>query len=306
MLRAITVTTRGGRRADRSRYAGDFGRLESRSGLDLSSWRPAGVEREILAAFVPGQSTTRTDCGRRSERSHAAARLSHRRQRSRPEGGRRHGLRRVRPRTSPRVDDETFAVTAFWHVGGHKAFVDFQNDVTADDIALSEREGFRSVEHLKRYTTLGMATDQGKLSNVNGLAIMAALDRPSDPGRRNDKLPAAACPDRRRRTRRPSPRQTISAVPARRRHISGRSEQGTVFVETGAWLRAQYFPRSGEKDWLETVSREVRTVRSAVGFCDVSTLGKIEVHGAGCRRLPRSSLHQHVLEPARSAARAMG
>ncbi|HEU0116304.1 MAG TPA: FAD-dependent oxidoreductase, partial [Thermomicrobiales bacterium] len=75
----------------------------------------------------------------------------------------------------PRVDDESFAVAAFWHVGGHKAFVDFQNDVTADDIALSEREGFRAVEHLKRYTTLGMATDQGKLSNVNGLAIMAAL-----------------------------------------------------------------------------------------------------------------------------------
>src|SRR6202035_2753913 len=73
------------------------------------------------------------------------------------------------------VDDETFAVTALWHVGGHKAFVDFQNDVTADDIALSEREGFHSVEHLKRYTTLGMATDQGKMSNVNGLAIMAVL-----------------------------------------------------------------------------------------------------------------------------------
>jgi NADPH-dependent 2,4-dienoyl-CoA reductase/sulfur reductase-like enzyme len=75
----------------------------------------------------------------------------------------------------PRVDGETFAVGAFWHIGGGKAFVDFQNDVTVDDVALSEREGFRSVEHLKRYTTLGMATDQGKLSNVNGLAIMAAL-----------------------------------------------------------------------------------------------------------------------------------
>ena len=77
-------------------------------------------------------------------------------------------------------------------MGGHKAFVDFQNDVTADDIALAEREGFRSVEHLKRYTTLGMATDQGKLSNVNGLAIMAALTGQAIPAVGTTTLPAAA------------------------------------------------------------------------------------------------------------------
>jgi sarcosine oxidase subunit alpha len=77
----------------------------------------------------------------------------------------------------PRADDEPSSVTPLWHVGGErqKAFVDLQNDVTAADIALSEREGFRSVEHLKRYTTLGMATDQGRTANVIGVAIMAAL-----------------------------------------------------------------------------------------------------------------------------------
>jgi methylglutamate dehydrogenase subunit C len=178
----------------------------------------------------------------------------------------------------PRTDDETFAVGVFWHLGGHKAFVDFQNDVTADDIALSEREGFRSVEHLKRYTTLGMATDQGKLSNVNGLAILAALT--------GQAIPAVGTTSYR-------PPHVPIAIGALAGHHRGKhfrptrltpshrwaQDQGAVFVEAGAWLRAQYFPRAGEKDWLETVSREVRTVRSAVGFCDVSTLGKIELHG---------------------------
>jgi methylglutamate dehydrogenase subunit C len=178
----------------------------------------------------------------------------------------------------PTADDETFAVSAFWHIGGGKAFVDFQNDVTADDVALSEREGFRSVEHLKRYTTLGMATDQGKLSNVNGLAIMAALT--------GQAIPAVG-------TTRYRPPQVPVAIGAFAGHHRGKhyrparltpshqwaAEQTAIFVETGAWLRAQYFPRAGETDWLETVNREVSTVRSAVGFCDVSTLGKIEVHG---------------------------
>ena len=178
----------------------------------------------------------------------------------------------------PQVDDETFAVTASWHVSGHKAFVDFQNDVTADDVALSEREGFRSVEHLKRYTTLGMATDQGKLSNVNGLAIMAALTGKAIPavGTTSYRPPhvpvaiGALAGHHRGKQFRPT-RQTPSHQWAQ--------EQNALFVETGAWLRAQYFPRPGEGDWLDTVKREVRTVRSSVGFCDVSTLGKIEVHG---------------------------
>src|SRR6202035_1402589 len=176
------------------------------------------------------------------------------------------------------VDDETFAVTAFWHLGGHKAFVDFQNDVTADDIVLAEREGFRSVEHLKRYTTLGMATDQGKLSNVNGLAIMAALA--------GQAIPAVGTTSYR-------PPYVPIAIGALAGHHRGKQfrptrltpshqwaqEQGAEFVETGAWLRAQYFPRGREADWLATVKREVSTVRSTVGFCDVSTLGKIDVHG---------------------------
>jgi len=181
----------------------------------------------------------------------------------------------------PKADDESFAVQPLWHVASsiQKAFVDFQNDVTAADVALAAREGFRSVEHLKRYTTLGMATDQGRTANVAGLAMMAALT-----GR--------SIPETGTTTYRPP--YTPVAIGAFAGHHRGKAfrpirrtpshawaeVQGAVFVETGPWLRAQYFPWEGDKDWLETVSREVRAVRGSVGFCDVSTLGKIELHGA--------------------------
>jgi sarcosine oxidase subunit alpha len=76
----------------------------------------------------------------------------------------------------PTVDEESSVHRPLWRVrrGAGKSFVDFQNDVTTDDIELAGREGFQSVEHLKRYTTLGMATDQGKTSNVTAIALMAA------------------------------------------------------------------------------------------------------------------------------------
>ncbi len=181
----------------------------------------------------------------------------------------------------PKADDEVFHVQPFWHVAAsiQKAFVDFQNDVTAADIALAAREGFRSVEHLKRYTTLGMATDQGRTSNVAGLAMMAALTGRSiaEAGTTSYRPPTSPV--------------AVAAFAGHHRGMSFRpirrtpshawaQEQGAVFVETGLWLRAQYFPKAGDKDWLETVSREVRSVRNGVGFCDVSTLGKIELHGA--------------------------
>jgi methylglutamate dehydrogenase subunit C len=181
----------------------------------------------------------------------------------------------------PAADEETCAITPMWHVGGtngRKAFVDFQNDVTAADIALAEREGFRAVEHLKRYTTLGMATDQGKLSNVNGLAIMAALTSATIPATGTTSYRPPATP------------VAIGAFAGHHRGSKFRplrltpshqwaEEQNAVFVETGPWLRAQYFPRPGETSGFETVQREVKTVRSGVGFCDVSTLGKIDIQG---------------------------
>jgi len=78
---------------------------------------------------------------------------------------------------APKAQDEPSNIEAFWQVKGieQRAWVDLQNDVTTKDIKLSHQDGFRAVEHLKRYTTLGMATDQGKTSNVLGLAIMADM-----------------------------------------------------------------------------------------------------------------------------------
>ncbi|CUH83282.1 sarcosine oxidase subunit alpha family protein [Thalassovita mediterranea] len=179
----------------------------------------------------------------------------------------------------PQVEDRPANLSPFWYVSGAKrAWVDFQNDVTVKDVKLAHQEGFRSVEHLKRYTTLGMATDQGKTSNVTGLAVMAE--------RTGKSIPETGT--------------TIFRppyVPVAMGTLAGRSvgkefhptrltpshhwaaEQGAEFVEVGNWLRAQYFPRKGETHWRQTVDREVLATRASVGVCDVTTLGKIDVQG---------------------------
>ena len=181
----------------------------------------------------------------------------------------------------PSAQDEASAVTPLWHVkeSRAKSFVDFQNDVTIKDIALANQEGFSSVEHLKRYTTLGMATDQGKVANVTGLAILADVSGRviAEVGTTTYRPPyvpvsfGAISGHHRGKDFRP-----VRLPPSHR----WAAEQGAVFVESGAWLRAQYYPRAGEKDWLETVNREVAATRASVGVCDVSTLGKIEIEGA--------------------------
>ena len=158
-----------------------------------------------------------------------------------------------------------------------KAFVDFQNDVTAKDIKLAVREGFRSIEHIKRYTTNGMATDQGKTSNLNGLQIAsAALAKPvPDIGLTSFRPPYTP--------------QTFGALaghakgalfqPTRTTNIDGwAQENGAVFELVAQWRRARYFPRNGE-DMHAAVNRECVAVRSSLGIFDASTLGKIEVVG---------------------------
>lgn len=182
--------------------------------------------------------------------------------------------------SQPKVDDELTAVTPCWSVAASKdkAFVDFQNDVTRDDVALAAREGFSSVEHLKRYTTLGMGTDQGRTSNVNGLAILASVTGRSIPevGTTVFRPPytpvsfGALVGHHRGKEFRPT------------RLTSGHrwaEERGATFVEAGQWLRAQWFTERGETDWLQSVNREVKATRSSVGLCDVSTLGKIDIQG---------------------------
>ncbi len=158
-----------------------------------------------------------------------------------------------------------------------KAFVDFQNDVTAKDIRLAVREGFKSIEHIKRYTTNGMATDQGKTSNLNGLQIASeALSRPVvDIGLTTFRPPYTP--------------QTFGVLaghakgalfqPLRQTPIDGWADaQGAVFELVAQWRRARYFPQGGE-DMLAAVNRECVAVRKHVGLFDASTLGKIEVVG---------------------------
>ncbi|MCH9670104.1 MAG: sarcosine oxidase subunit alpha, partial [Gammaproteobacteria bacterium] len=188
---------------------------------------------------------------------------------------------RAASHTLPHAEDQPYQAQAFWYVreSRSRAFIDFQNDVSSKDIGIAHQEGFRSVEHLKRYTTLGMATDQGKIANVPALAVMAELTGKSiaETGTTVFRPPYTPVP--------------IGAFAGRARGEAFRptrltpshhwaNEQGAVFTETGNWLRAQWFPVPGESDWRESVNREVLGVRNGVGVCDVTTLGKIDVQGS--------------------------
>ena len=177
------------------------------------------------------------------------------------------------------AEDAPVKITPFWHVGGTKrAWLDFQNDVTVKDVKLAHQENFRSVEHLKRYTTLGMATDQGKTSNMGGLAVMAELTGQSIEATgttifRPPYTPVAMGVIAGRSTGRDF--KPTRLTPSHK----WATEQGAVFVEAGMWLRAQWYPRAGETTWRESVDREVLATRASVGVCDVTTLGKIDVQG---------------------------
>lgn len=183
-------------------------------------------------------------------------------------------------RDLPVAEDAPVSITPKWHVPGKgRAWIDQQNDVTVKDVTLAHQENYVSVEHLKRYTTLGMATDQGKTGNVLGLAVMAELTGRSIPQTgttiyRPPYTPVAmgALAGRSRGQEFKPKRLTPSHKWA--------TEQGAVFVEVGQWLRAQWLPRPGEHHWRDSVDREVLATRASVGICDVTTLGKIDIQGA--------------------------
>ncbi|RMH42720.1 MAG: sarcosine oxidase subunit alpha, partial [Alphaproteobacteria bacterium] len=167
----------------------------------------------------------------------------------------------------------------FWHVEGKgRAWVDFQNDVTVKDIALAVTENFRSVEHMKRYTTQGMATDQGKNSNVLALAVLAELTGRSIPetGTTTFRPPFTAVPLGAIGTH----GRGAGFAPERRTTSDARARAlGAPMVEAGLWFRPSWFPAPGETSWRESCDREVAMVREAVGVVDVSTLGKIDIQG---------------------------
>ena len=159
-----------------------------------------------------------------------------------------------------------------------KRFVDLQTDVTEADVALAAREGYKSVEHLKRYTTLGMGTDQGRTGNVIGLAVLArnlGTDI-AQVGTTTFRPPYV-----------PVTMGTIAGPeighhfqPVRRSAMHGwHQAAGAAFVPAGLWLRPQYYARPGEGMW-DAIYRETVAVRKSVGIVDVSTLGKIDIQGA--------------------------
>jgi sarcosine oxidase subunit alpha len=163
-----------------------------------------------------------------------------------------------------------------------KMWLDFQNDVKVSDVQLAAREGYESVEHTKRYTTLGMATDQGKLSNINGLAVLSqALDQPiPETGTTTFRPPytpisfGAVAGEARGRLFMPVRRTALHAW---------HEEAGAYWEPVGHWRRPYCYPKPGESHG-DAVKREVLNTRERLGLLDASTLGKIIVKGPDAGR----------------------
>ncbi len=179
----------------------------------------------------------------------------------------------------PEAEADPGRAEAVFRVRGRwRAWIDFQNDVTVKDVELSAREGFVSVEHMKRYTTQGMAPDQGRNSNVVAIAVLAEATGRSIPetGTTTFRPPYVPVPlgamgaGAQGKGFAPQRLATTHAACLRR---------GAPMVEAGLWYRPGWFPAPGETTWRESCDREVRMVREAVGVADVSTLGKIEFRG---------------------------
>ena len=237
------------------------------------------VWRDTAAAFVPGSLPAGMSVAGAASGEFALAQCL--------AAGAREGAKAAtdvgfpaRPAPQPTADDEPAAVTPLWYVKDSfgKAFVDFQNDATAKDVGLAVREGYRAPELLKRYTTLGMATDQGKTANVNALGLLA-LERGSS-------LAAVGTTA----YRPPYTPVSIGALGGHHRGPEFRPTRKTAAhdwaVEThavmrtvGPWLRTGWFQHPDEPDWLASTNREVIATRERVGVCDVSTLGKIDIQG---------------------------
>ena len=178
-------------------------------------------------------------------------------------------------------DDRKYSILPIWNTAEKTlekfAFVDFQNDVTVKDIKSAHQEGYLSVEHLKRYTTLGMGTDQGKTSNINALAMMADLRGllMSQAGTTTFRPPYAPF--------------TVGAIAARTVSSHFRPKRlsplhdwhvknGATFIEAGLWMRAWFYDWAGQTPEAAYI-KEMELVRQNVGIADVSSLGKIDVQG---------------------------
>lgn len=191
--------------------------------------------------------------------------------------------------TSFACEDESVCASQALYIVPHtkpvsrapKQFVDFQNDVTAAGIALANREGFESIEHVKRYTALGFGTDQGKTGNINGMAITAKNLGKTIAETGTTIFRPAYTP------------VTFGALGGRdigelldpARHTAmhiWHQQQGAEFENVGQWKRPWYYPK-GNETMQEAVNRECLAVRNSVGMLDASTLGKIDIQGPDAR-----------------------
>jgi len=163
------------------------------------------------------------------------------------------------------------------HFGKTKMFVDFQNDVTAKDIKLALREGYKSIEHIKRYTTTGMATDQGKIGNINALGVISKLTGIPihELGTTTFRLPYTPVTFGALAGRHVKEFFDVERItPIHQWHVN----HGAKFEDVGQWKRAWYYPKENE-DMQQAVNREVKATRQGIGILDASTLGKIDIKG---------------------------
>ncbi|QYK40870.1 MAG: sarcosine oxidase subunit alpha family protein [Paracoccaceae bacterium] len=292
--RVVATQGRTGLRSVTIAHPGGEHRIEADCLAISGGWNPTvhlsshlgarPVWRDDIAAFVPapGGVPGMTPAGSCNGAGSTAACLA--------EGAAAAGValaalgRKVPKVPLPAAEDAAAAVTPLWAVEGRgRAWVDFANDVTVKDIRLSAQEGFAANEHMKRYTTQGMAPDQGKSSNVVALAVLAEATGRGIPetGTTTFRPPFApvsiAAMGAGGRAEGFAPQRFVTSDQASR-------DRGAPMIEAGLWYRPSYFPRSGETTWRDACDREVAMVRGAVGVTDVSTLGKIDLKGRDAGR----------------------
>ena len=196
------------------------------------------------------------------------------------------------PITAPEVAEQAEGPTRqIWTVptvhpigqGKRKHFVDQQNDVTAGDVHLAAREGYLSVEHLKRYTTTGMGTDQGKTSNINALAIMSEIREATIPEVGTTTFRPPYTPTGLGAMAGQGVRDLFEQKRGTAMH-AWHAPNGAVFEDVGDWKRPRYFTTTGET-MDEAVRRECAQARETVGIMDASTLGKIDIQGPDAAKL---------------------
>ncbi|MDH3759382.1 MAG: sarcosine oxidase subunit alpha family protein [Gammaproteobacteria bacterium] len=302
-IRLITGSTvgaaEGGKRVKRAQIVSTLGDTLDPESIDCDliacsgGWNPnvhlhsqsgaKPVYDDSILSFVPGES-------RQAETSAGAAAGSFALQDCLTEGhnagheaAKLAGFKGRKGKAAKADDEGAYAIEALWisptpYNKAYKQFVDQQNDVKASDVQLASQEGYDSVELLKRYTTQGMATDQGKTSNVNALAILAC--------QRGEPIPEVGIT-----TFRPPYVPVAMGVfaghgvgadfmPVRRTAIHDWNEkQGAVFIEAGLWMRARYFPQKPGDTMYDCYVRETEATRNNVALVDVTTLGKIDIQG---------------------------